>query len=129
MLEIFTILHLVFAIALIVLVLIQQGKGAAMGASFGSGASQTVFGSQGAGSFMLKITAFFALLFFATSLMLGHLNMQAPSSSQGNLLDSVEKLSQAQSMQKSEAQQAMSQLNQPAPAASPNKYNINFDKK
>ena len=50
----------------------QQGKGADAGASFGSGASQTIFGSQGSGSFITKITALFVTLFFATSLSLGY---------------------------------------------------------
>jgi preprotein translocase subunit SecG len=61
------------SIALIALVLIQQGKGAELGATFGSAASQTVFGSQGSGSFLLKLTGLLALLFFATSLSLGYL--------------------------------------------------------
>lgn len=61
------------SIALITLVLIQQGKGAELGAAFGSAASQTVFGSQGSASFLLKLTGLLALLFFATSLSLGYL--------------------------------------------------------
>jgi preprotein translocase subunit SecG len=50
------------------LILLQQGKGAAAGASFGSGASQTVFGSDGGGSFFTRATAIFAAIFFCTSL-------------------------------------------------------------
>jgi len=50
--------------------MIQQGKGADAGASFGSGASGSVFGSQGAGSFLTRTTAIFATLFFTTSLAL-----------------------------------------------------------
>lgn len=115
--QIIMILHIVFAIALIVLVLIQQGKGAAMGASFGAGASQTVFGSQGAGSFMLKITALFAFLFFATSLILGHLSGQAPASDKNSLLNSVEQISQQQNQQRQAATQAISQLNTTMPSS------------
>lgn len=66
-------MHVIISIALIALVLIQQGKGAELGATFGSAASQTVFGSQGSGSFLLKLTGLFALLFFVTSLSLGYL--------------------------------------------------------
>lgn len=55
---------------LIILVLIQQGKGSDMGAAFGSGASGTVFGSQGTGGFLFKFTGFLLLSFFATSLLL-----------------------------------------------------------
>ena len=64
------ILHLIISVLLIVLVLIQQGKGAEMGAAFGSGASATVFGSQGTGSFLFNLTGFLLLSFFATSLLL-----------------------------------------------------------
>lgn len=66
-------IHVIVAVALIVLVLLQQGKGAEMGAAFGSGASQTLFGSQGSGSFLLKITALLAAIFFLTSLALGYI--------------------------------------------------------
>ena len=58
------------AICIIILVLLQHGKGAEMGASFGSGASQTIFGSQGSGSFLTKLTTVFALLFAVTSISL-----------------------------------------------------------
>lgn len=67
------IVHVLAAIAIIGLVLLQQGKGADAGASFGgSGASQTVFGSQGSSSFFGKMTAFFALVFFLTSFALAY---------------------------------------------------------
>lgn len=62
--------HVVLAIALVGLVMIQQGKGAEAGASFGGGASQTVFGSTGSTSFLGRVTAIIAALFFATSLTL-----------------------------------------------------------
>lgn len=64
------IVHVLLAIALVVLVLLQQGKGAEAGASFGAGASQTVFGSQGTGSFLGRITGFIAAGIFATSFAL-----------------------------------------------------------
>jgi preprotein translocase subunit SecG len=64
------VLHFIVAVMLIMLVLIQQGKGAEMGAAFGSGASGTVFGSQGTGGFLFKLTGFLLLTFFATSLLL-----------------------------------------------------------
>ena len=62
------IVHLVVAIGVVGFVLIQQGKGADTGASFGSGASGTVFGSQGSSSFLSRFTAILAAVFFATSL-------------------------------------------------------------
>lgn len=62
--------HLIVALLVIVLVLIQQGKGADTGASFGSGGSQTVFGSQGSGNFLSHTTAILATIFFVTSFSL-----------------------------------------------------------
>ncbi len=64
------IAHVLLAIALIVLVLLQQGKGAEAGASFGAGASQTVFGSQGTGGFLGRITGIIAAGIFVTSFTL-----------------------------------------------------------
>jgi preprotein translocase subunit SecG len=71
------ILHVLTVACLIILVLVQQGKGATMGAAFGSGASQTVFGSRGSGSFLLKVTIGFAVVFFSTSIMLNYLASKA----------------------------------------------------
>ncbi|HDY98873.1 MAG TPA: preprotein translocase subunit SecG [Pseudomonas sabulinigri] len=66
------VLHLLVAIGLVGLVLMQQGKGAETGASFGSGASGTVFGSQGSGTFLSRLTAVLATIFFLTSLGLAY---------------------------------------------------------
>ena len=71
--QLILLVHVIIAIALVSLVLLQHGKGADAGAAFGSGASQTVFGSQGSGSFLVKITAGLAAAFFITSLFLGYL--------------------------------------------------------
>ena len=62
------VLHLLGAIGVVVLVLLQQGKGADAGASFGAGASSTVFGSQGTTTFLSRVTAILATGFFMTSL-------------------------------------------------------------
>ena len=64
------VVHVVIAVALVGLVLIQQGKGADAGAAFGGGASQTVFGSQGTGSFLTRATTLLAIVFFVTSFSL-----------------------------------------------------------
>lgn len=64
-------------VCIIALVLVQQGKGATMGAAFGSGASQTVFGSRGSGSFLFRITMSFAAVFFMTSIALGYMATHA----------------------------------------------------
>ena len=64
------VIHVVIALMLIGLILIQHGKGAQTGAAFGSGASQTVFGSQGSGGFLSRATATLAALFFVLNLFL-----------------------------------------------------------
>lgn len=64
------VVHLLASLALIGLVLLQQGKGAEAGASFGAGASQTVFGSQGSGNFLTRSTSWLAVVFFVTSISL-----------------------------------------------------------
>lgn len=64
--------HIIIAIVIIGLVLIQQGKGADAGASFGGGASQTVFGSAGSGNFLTRSTSVLAAAFFVTSFALAY---------------------------------------------------------
>ncbi len=64
------VLHLLSAASVIVLVLLQQGKGADMGASFGGGASGSLFGSSGSANFLSRTTAVLAALFFVASLVL-----------------------------------------------------------
>ncbi|RXK34254.1 preprotein translocase subunit SecG [Arsenophonus endosymbiont of Bemisia tabaci Asia II 3] len=67
------VIFLLVSIALIGMVMLQQGKSADMGASFGAGASATLFGLSGSGNFMTRITAIFATLFFVISLILANL--------------------------------------------------------
>ena len=64
------VVHVIVAIAIVGLVLLQQGKGADAGASFGAGASQTVFGASGSGNFLVRATTIAATIFFVTSLAL-----------------------------------------------------------
>jgi preprotein translocase subunit SecG len=73
MYQLLMIVHICIAIFLIGLVLIQHGKGADVGAGLGTGASGTVFGSQGTGRFLFKLTGGLALGFFVTSLLLSAL--------------------------------------------------------
>ncbi len=68
---IITVAFLFVSLALIALILVQHGKGADAGAAFGSGASATVFGAQGAGNFLTRTTAILATAFFILSLSLG----------------------------------------------------------
>lgn len=71
------LIHVFAAVFIIALVLVQQGKGAALGAAFGSGASQTVFGSRGSGSFLFRLTMGLIALFFVTSLCLNYIATHA----------------------------------------------------
>lgn len=75
-----SIVHVLVALVLILVVLLQTGKGASMGAIFG-GASQTLFGPRGAGNFLTKITAGAALIFMVTSLFLAILSGRPSTSS------------------------------------------------
>ncbi len=65
--QIILAVHLLVALAIIGLIMLQQGKGADMGASFGAGASQTLFGSEGGGNVLTRATSWLVVLFFATS--------------------------------------------------------------
>lgn len=82
MIEAILMVHVLICIMLVVLVLLQQGKGAEMGAGFGSGASNTVFGSQGATPFLIKVTLGLAAFFFITSLTLNYLTAKRVKSAQ-----------------------------------------------
>jgi len=89
------VIHVLASIGLIVLVLLQQGKGADAGAAFGSGASSTVFGSQGSGSFLTRTTAALATVFFITSLTLAYMAGHGAKQS-SNVLDIAPKTSTQQ---------------------------------
>ena len=65
--QIILVAHLLIAFSIIGLIMLQQGKGADMGASFGAGASQTLFGSEGSGSVLTKATTLLVTAFFVTS--------------------------------------------------------------
>jgi len=74
-----TILHVIVSIGLILVVLLQTGKGAEVGAVFG-GSSATIFGSSGAGNFLTRLTTGMAIVFMLTSLTLGYFAGKKPSS-------------------------------------------------
>lgn len=74
--NIILLVHVLLAIGVVAFVLIQRGKGADAGASFGGGASQTVFGSAGSGNFLTRTTAILVTGFFVTSLALAYVARQ-----------------------------------------------------
>ena len=87
------VVHILLAILMIALILVQHGKGADAGASFGGGGAATVFGASGSGNFMTRLTAILTALFFVTSLTLA---VYAKKQTQGvNVLPGTEQVEQA----------------------------------
>jgi preprotein translocase subunit SecG len=75
--------HVLTAVAIVVLVLLQQGKGADMGAAFGTGSAGSVFGAAGSANFLSRSTAVAATVFFVTSIALTYYGSRTPSVSGG----------------------------------------------
>lgn len=108
MYQILLIIYPLLAVALIAFILLQQGKGANMGASFGAGASNTLFGAPGSGNFMTKTTAILAFLFFVVSLAIGNITATSSHtevkskfedlSSTSKVIEEAKKLEQEQSL-------------------------------
>ena len=82
--------HVLVSLAIIGLVLMQHGKGADMGAAFGSGASGSLFGASGSANFLSRATAVLATIFFVTSLTLAYVASAKPKSSGSVMQESVE---------------------------------------
>ncbi len=83
------ITHTIIALGIIALVLLQRGKGADAGAGFGAGASGTVFGARGSGSFFSRATAILATAFFVSSLTLAYLSSQRATGPEERLIENV----------------------------------------
>jgi preprotein translocase subunit SecG len=107
--------HILLALMIVGLVLMQRGKGAEAGAGFGSGASGTVFGARGTATLFSKLTAVFAALFFGTSLLLAYMGTRSPSEPTSVL----ERAAQAEAHTPSAAKPAAAPapMSAPAPAA------------
>ena len=80
MITLVVVIHIIVSLGLILVVLLQTGKGAEMGAVFG-GSSATIFGSSGAGNFLTRLTTGMAIVFMLTALTLGYFTGKAPTSS------------------------------------------------
>jgi len=83
------LVHILSAIGVIGLVLVQHGKGADMGAAFGSGASGSLFGSTGSANFLSRTTAVLAAVFFLTSLSLAYIASNKPATAGGVMQNAV----------------------------------------
>ena len=81
------LVHVLAGLGVIGLVLVQHGKGADMGAAFGSGASGSLFGSSGSANFLSRSTAVLATVFFITTISLSYLAGQAPKAPEGGIAD------------------------------------------
>ena len=114
--------HVLVALAIIGLVLLQHGKGADMGSGFGGGASSSLFGATGSANFLSRATAILATLFFLSSLGLAYLATTKPRS--GGVLDAVKKemavpAKPAAEKQAEKAAEKAAAPAQPAPAQAP----------
>ncbi len=109
------ILHITVSIAMIAIVLLQSGKGAEMGASFGAGGSQSVFGAGGGSTFMSKLTTGAAIIFMLTSLTLAYRSSKPATSS---IMSSAPTSKAAPQKPAGPPQQPMQTQPAPAPAGS-----------
>jgi preprotein translocase subunit SecG len=110
------VFHILAAVGIVVLVLLQHGKGADMGAAFGSGSAGSLFGSAGASNFLSRTTAILAAVFFATSLGLTYFS--APSKS-GGVLQHIDIPATKPGVEKVEVKPATPASSAPAPAGAP----------
>ncbi|WP_243373527.1 preprotein translocase subunit SecG [Geotalea sp. SG265] len=111
------ILHILVCLALIVIVLLQSGKGAEMGASFGAGGSQSVFGAGGGTTFLSKLTTSAAIIFMLTSLTLAFLSGKGGSSSIMSSKSKAKPAQQAPAQKQPAGQPLTSQPSQTPPAS------------
>ncbi|MGQ0546750.1 MAG: preprotein translocase subunit SecG [Betaproteobacteria bacterium] len=92
--NVFIVLHVVVALSIIGLVLLQHGKGADMGSGFGGGASGSLFGATGSANFLSRATAVLATIFFALSLALAYIATHRAPSEGGGVIDAVKQRQQ-----------------------------------
>jgi len=108
------VVHVLVAIAIIGLVLLQHGKGADMGSGFGGGASGSLFGATGSANFLSRTTAVLAALFFVSSLALAYFATQRPTAP-GSVVDRAP----AAQQKKAEPPKPEAKGGEPAPAPAP----------
>jgi preprotein translocase subunit SecG len=89
LLTILLAVQMISAVVMVGLILVQHGKGADMGAAFGSGGSGSLFGATGSANFLSRTTAVLATVFFVTTLLLAYFGMARPTVSSGSVLEGV----------------------------------------
>ena len=109
------VLHVLVALAIIGLVLLQHGKGADMGSGFGGGASGSLFGATGSANFLSRTTAVLAALFFILSLALAYVATRRPAEEGGGVIESIRR-QQQQEPAKPAAETPKSEAQKPAAA-------------
>lgn len=108
-------IHVIAAVVMVVMVLLQQGKGADMGAAFGSGSAGSVFGASGSANFMSRTTALIATVFFCTSLGLTYISTNRTEDAgvmgrMGELIESSETQSTLTEAESEEAEESVSEI-------------------
>ena len=89
LLTILLAVQMISAVVMVGLILVQHGKGADMGAAFGSGGSGSLFGATGSANFLSRTTAVLATVFFVSTLLLAYFGMARPAASSGSVLEGV----------------------------------------
>lgn len=112
------VLHVLVALGIIGLVLLQHGKGADMGSGFGGGASGSLFGATGSANFLSRTTAVLAALFFVLSLALAYVATRRPVEEGGGVIDVIRKQQVEKPAPKAEEKPA-AQPQAPAPSEQP----------
>jgi len=110
--KVLIVLHVLLALAIIGLVLLQHGRGADMGSGFGGGASSSLFGATGSANFLSRATAVLATIFFVSSLALAYFATERPQES-GSVVDRARPAAE----KKAEAQKPAAEPAKPAPPA------------
>ena len=113
--------HIVLALLIVFLVLMQRGKGAEAGAGFGAGASGTVFGARGTATLFSKLTAVFAAMFFGTSLLLAYMGTRTTAEP----TSVIERAAQAAARARSATPPAQTPSAPQAPAPAPTPPPVN----
>jgi preprotein translocase subunit SecG len=114
--NILIVLHVLVALGIIGLVLLQHGKGADMGSGFGGGASSSLFGATGSANFLSRTTAVLAALFFILSLALAYVATRRPAEEGGGVIDAIRS---KQQQPKPAAEQKPQAAEAPKPPAEP----------
>jgi preprotein translocase subunit SecG len=117
LMNVLIVLHVVVALAIIGLVLLQHGKGADMGSGFGGGASGSLFGATGSANFLSRATAILAAIFFTLSLALAYFATRKPVEEGGGVIDVIRKQQAEKPAPKAEPKPAPEQ-GAPAPSES-----------